>query len=140
MNVADEYKRALMFKFRAGIAPLRIETGRSEASSYSQKGIPTNERICLCCCNGVEDELHFLSACSSYEKERVELIDKCKAFNSLLNLKQDDTRYINSEDKTMFFTQIMQSQSPTINNIVADFIWKAFHKRELRLEELGLCR
>ncbi len=47
LNVEDEYKRALMFKLRAGIAPLRIETGRYEASRFGQKGVPINERICF---------------------------------------------------------------------------------------------
>ena len=53
-----------------------------ENYSYLIESIPTKIRDLMgiiCVVNLlVEDELHFLSACSSYEKERVELIDKCK--------------------------------------------------------------
>ena len=52
IHVHDDRKHALLFKFRAGIAPLRIETGRYESTSSKQKGIPVCERTCLCCKQG----------------------------------------------------------------------------------------
>ena len=70
LYVVDDRKRALLFKFRSGVAPLRIETGRYEASKYGQKGLPVHERVCLCCANGVEDEEHVLCVCPVYSSMR----------------------------------------------------------------------
>jgi hypothetical protein len=43
-------------KFRCGVAPLRVETGR-----YERKAV--HERTCLYCINYVEDEFHVLMLC-----------------------------------------------------------------------------
>jgi hypothetical protein len=46
-------------KFRCGVAPLRVETGR-----YERKAV--HERTCLYCINCVEDEFHILMRCPLY--------------------------------------------------------------------------
>ena len=56
-----EYKIPLKYrsayaKFRCGVAPLRVETGR-----YERKAV--HERTCLYCINYVEDEFHVLMQC-----------------------------------------------------------------------------
>jgi hypothetical protein len=45
--------RAAFAKSRAGVAPLRIETGLYE-------GLPIDSRLCPFCVNLVEDEFHTL--------------------------------------------------------------------------------
>ena len=49
-------QRSALAKFRAGVAPLRIETGRYE-------NIPPEHRYCFICKDTVEDESHVLLQC-----------------------------------------------------------------------------
>ena len=44
-------------KFRCGVAPLKIKTGR-----YGVNRVPVEERLCEAC-NSVEDEFHVLMKC-----------------------------------------------------------------------------
>ena len=49
--------RSILAKFRCGVAPIRVETGRYERLSFA-------ERMCPLCNGGIENELHvkyFLS-------------------------------------------------------------------------------
>ena len=92
IHVHDDRKRALLFKFRAGVAPLRIETGRYEAARPKQRGVPVYERICMCCCKEVEDEEHFLCSCPAYAVERDALLGDCKIFNDMLGADEDKKR------------------------------------------------
>ena len=55
--------RSALSKFRLGVAPIRIETGRYERLSVS-------ERICFHCKSCVEDELHVLLNCPLYDELR----------------------------------------------------------------------
>ena len=60
-------ERSLSAQFRAGILPLRIETGR-----YRYE--PLEERICIFCDqNKIESEQHFIFECSLYDPERLNL-------------------------------------------------------------------
>ena len=125
--VFDQRKRALLFKFRSGIAPLRIETGRYE---YIHKvRLRACERICLCCADGVEDELHFLSVCPTYSKERVELIKACMTFN---DNQPDGSARINCDDPRDFFINIMSTKDYSLNKCLADYVWNEFKTREAR--------
>ena len=63
--------RSALMKFRCGVAPLRVETGRYE-------NVPFNERYCFNCPTMVEDEFHVLLKCPIYSHIRVELLDVCK--------------------------------------------------------------
>ena len=61
--IHNRAKRVLLTKFRIGICPLRIETGRYEVMNRI-KGIEANLRYCLVCyTERVEDEYHFLMVC-----------------------------------------------------------------------------
>jgi hypothetical protein len=51
--------RSAFAKFRCGVAPLRIETGR-----YENKNV--NERVCFICHDQIEDEKHVLLDCPLY--------------------------------------------------------------------------
>ena len=61
--------RSAFAKFRMGVAPLRIETGRYE-------GLSETERICPFCREHTEDEFHVLFHCSLYNDIRTELFPK----------------------------------------------------------------
>ena len=51
--------RSALSKFRSGVAPLRLETGRYE-------GLEVDQRICPICHSSVEDEKHVLLHCPLY--------------------------------------------------------------------------
>jgi hypothetical protein len=46
LAVEDRNKRVLLTKFRIGICPLRIETGRYEQVAKNTRGLPESERTC----------------------------------------------------------------------------------------------
>ena len=55
--------RSVIAKFRYGVAPLRIETGRFER-------LPVDQRLCFHC-NGLdEDEFHAIAVCPLYQDLR----------------------------------------------------------------------
>lgn len=60
-------ERSLMAQLRAGILPLRLETGR-----YTNT--PVDERLCAFCNGGcVENEMHFVFECDLYNELRKNL-------------------------------------------------------------------
>ena len=69
-----------MAKFRSGVAPLLIETGR-----YSNT--PEAERVCFNCPNDIENELHVLLRCPIYNDLRDEMFvtaaHVCYDFNEM---------------------------------------------------------
>jgi hypothetical protein len=80
-----KYRRALFTKLRLGVLPLEIETGR-----YHDK--PLEERICKTCKDGIEDEIHFLCKCITYNNFREDLYTIVKEqkpeFDSLNNVEK----------------------------------------------------
>ena len=52
--VEDRNKRVLLCKFRIGICPLRIETGRYEQVSRNVRGLPEKARTCKCCIHALD--------------------------------------------------------------------------------------
>ena len=61
--------RSALAKFRCGILPLSVETGRFNA-------IPLEFRLCVFCDNNVvEDEYHFFVSCNLYNDLRSSLFD-----------------------------------------------------------------
>ena len=50
-HIMSRTRRSALAKFRCGVAPLRLETGRCER-------IPYDERNCFNCINVVENEEH----------------------------------------------------------------------------------
>ena len=67
--------RSAFAKFRCGVAPIRLETGRYE-------NIPEQERVCPYCNVFVEDEFHVMLNCGLYENERSSLFLKANEINS----------------------------------------------------------
>ena len=64
--------RSALSKFRCGVAPLRLETGRYE-------GLEPDDRICLQCNSGVESEEHVLLQCSLYDDLRFRLFQEIES-------------------------------------------------------------
>ena len=80
-------QRSTLAKFRTGILPLRIETGRWACPRLSPE-----ERLCQVCNSGaVEDEAHFAFHCTRYNARR-------NRFYRQLNTDQPFTR-LSTEDK-----------------------------------------
>ena len=67
--------RSAFAKFRCGVAPLRIETGR-----YEQ--LEVNDRKCPFCSQDVETELHALLKCKEYVNIRNILFEKASSLES----------------------------------------------------------
>ena len=62
-------QRSALAKFRCGVAPLRLETGRYE-------NLPVIDRTCRFCVNEVEDEEHVVTRCPVYDNIRDILFEK----------------------------------------------------------------
>ena len=73
--------RSALAKFRCGVAPLRLETGR-----YERGRLPVEQRICILCDkNEVEDESHAIFRCSLYDDLRAELMVAANVLNEDFN-------------------------------------------------------
>jgi hypothetical protein len=71
LKINNRHHRSALAKFRAGVAPIGVETGR-------YKGIKFEDRLCtLCDANNVEDELHVLISCNFYSDIRDDLFEHC---------------------------------------------------------------
>ena len=77
-TIMSSTHRSAMAKFRTGVAPLRIETGRYE-------GLPEAERTCIFCKDHVEDEIHALFDCHLYNEIRLELFQYAQYVNNHFN-------------------------------------------------------
>ena len=76
--------RSVFAKFRCGVAPLRIKTGR-----YEQLVI--NDRICPFCKDDAETELHALLECKEYVDIRNNLFEKASLIaNSFIAMTDID--------------------------------------------------
>ena len=129
--VENKQERMLLACFRAGVLPLRIETGRYEFGGIQGKrGIPIKHRVCLCCLMGkVEDEIHFLLECPMFQSLRIPLLQAAREALS-------DSEFSNAEaDVQKFFCSIMGSNvKDYLCRAVARFVKKAY---ALRVEVLG---
>jgi hypothetical protein len=76
--------RAALAKFRCGVAPLRLETGRYE-------GLSIEERLCPFC-DQVETEIHVLLECSTYNDLRKDLFRKASNISQQFNLFCDNEK------------------------------------------------
>ncbi len=67
----DRYDRSLLSQLRYGILPLEIETGR-------YKNVARDHRICTLCNTAVEDQIHFVFKCPTYENIRNDFYVTCE--------------------------------------------------------------
>ena len=92
-NNLSRARKSALAKFRCGVAPLRIETGRFE-------GIPANERYCFHCVTCIENEEHVLMNCTLYDNIRQNM------FVNILNIEPDFLSLNCSEQ----FCQLMSNE------------------------------
>ena len=59
--VAQKKYQSAYAKFRCGVAPIKIETGR-----YGANRVPPEERLCMQC-SRIEDEFHVIMQCPLYD-------------------------------------------------------------------------
>ena len=98
MNIS-KHERSLLAQFRLGILPLHIETGRFrnklDSSTGKYRRLEINERTCNLCNNEeIENEMHFLLHCTSYENERRELFDKARNKNEKFMTLTENEKFI----------------------------------------------
>ena len=70
-------RRSALAKFRCGVAPIRLETGRYE-------NLPVEQRLCPFCETSVEDELHVVLICPMYNDLRMPLVEAASHINPLI--------------------------------------------------------
>ena len=109
------------FEHRRNLTQLRISAHKLAIEKDRYKNINKEKRICkYCSLNAVEDEMHFLLECTSYQKERKELLDivskQCKNFELL-----------STENK---FIWLLSNESADINKALAYFTHKCFEIRK----------
>ena len=77
--------RSALCKFRCGVAPIRLETGRYE-------GLPADRRFCpFCRDNTIENECHVLLECSMYNDIRYNLVGKAVVSTpNFMNMSNSD--------------------------------------------------
>ena len=84
-NIPIRYRSAFA-KFRCGVAPLKIETGRYER-------LDLDKRLCFNCDN-IEDEKHVLLTCPLYEDLRQSLFIDIIQQNYMFLTLSDDEKFI----------------------------------------------
>ena len=102
--------RAAFAKFRAGVAPLRIETGRYE-------GLHQSRRVCPFCQAYVEDEYHLIFDCDLYNELRQELFQTAVIHNPFFaNMPNEDNHIFVQQpayDKTLCQNLLFNSSKKT---------------------------
>ena len=86
-NIISLKNRSAFAKFRCGVAPLKLETGR-----YEKKEV--HERTCFNCSSIVEDEIHVILKCPLYVDLRQIMIHEALHFNEHFNLLSDNEKFI----------------------------------------------
>ena len=114
-------QRSLLAQLRAGILPLRIETGRFNNIKDSVTGkyrkLRPDERLCEMCKDGlIEDEFHFVCVCSIYKNIRDELY--CN-----VTLKDPNFCDMNNLEK---FNYLLNYEY----KLLSDYLVKAWNKRK----------
>jgi hypothetical protein len=90
------------FDHRKYITKLRVVSHRLHIETGRYKKTPRELRICQqCSSNLIEDEIHFLTVCTKYDKERQELykgVAKISKHFQNLDVKQQFFWLLNCED------------------------------------------
>ena len=110
-KVIDRGHRSILSRFRCGILPLAIETGR-----YTET--PLEYRLCKFCQDDVlEDELHFLLRCNYYNELRSYLIAEVICKYPDFYFKDD-------------VSKIQLLMNSDLVKHTAEFLYKAYNKRK----------
>ena len=95
----------LSHRYRHAIAQLRTSSHilHIERGRYTKPRTPVNERLCTLC-NCVEDELHFVTACTINQTERKIMYDK-------ICLKFPNFSQLNDAEKFIFLFTFSDAQT-----------------------------
>ena len=80
-------QRSALAKFRCGVAPLRLETGRFE-------GMSLEERLCPLCQTEIETEVHSIIKCSAFNDLRTTLFNYCTNIYTDFMLLSDLEKFV----------------------------------------------
>lgn len=118
----DRERRRHLTMLRGGTNKLRIERGR-------WRGENEYERVCnVCITQEVEDEKHFILGCSMYVRERVEMFEKIKRLEKILEdieRRDEETQLDILIGRGITIRGEKQETKKKIREIVLDYIHKA---------------
>ena len=109
--------RSFIAQIRAGVLPLRVETGRFTNTNIE-------DRMCRMC-GILEDEVHFIFECSLYAQLRMDFYN---AISSHVNV----TALSNVEKLRIFM------QEPIVLNKFGTYLKNCFYKRNLFMYNTSL--
>ena len=83
--IINRKQRQALAKFRCGVAPIRVETGR-----FVNENI--NDRLCILCNNGeIENEEHCIIRCNIYNDIRQQLYSEaCTVDDNFINYNDEE--------------------------------------------------
>jgi hypothetical protein len=118
------YERCMLAKLRFSILPLNIEVGRYlkvfDPILKLDRPLKPEERVCnICKCNDVEDEVHFICLCPTYQLYRRDLY-------RIVEEVYGNFKDLNPVDKYIFLMKYFQRET-------ANFIIGAWKLRASRL-------
>ena len=79
--------RSALSRFRCGVAPIRLETGRYER-------LPVCERLCPFCNDTVENEIHVILSWPLYNDIRLQMIEYAFLLDSNFNDFTDEQKLV----------------------------------------------
>ena len=109
-NIMNKGNRSALAKFRCGVAPIRIETGRYERNYPA----PEN-RTCYNCHELIEDEFHVLMCCPTYDRERRILCDFASSHDPTFNILSENDKFIYFMSNDIIINQTAR----TLKNILS---------------------
>ena len=80
-------QRSALAKFRCGVAPLRLETGRFE-------GLPVEERLCPLCMLEPETEVHCFIKCHAFDAHRTNVFNAATVINNDFIIMSDVDKFV----------------------------------------------
>jgi hypothetical protein len=114
--ISNQKARKAMARFRTSAHKLYIETGR-----YAKPRLKPEQRICrLCSSSKVEDEIHFLTECQVFEKERQNLFNAVTLTNKHFWATSGESKLI----------WLMSNEDTPIVRATANFLHTCFEKRD----------
>ena len=109
--VAQKKYRSAYAKFRCGVAPIKIETGR-----YGVDRVPPEARLCMQC-SRIEDEFHVIMQCPLYDDVRSSCLKS-------IHVLSHEFKELTSEHQ---FIEIMSN--PLYYRIASRFMYDILNKR-----------
>ena len=114
-------QRKFLAKIRLDCLEIRIETGR-----YARPRLPEEARTCLVCPNQnqeVENEVHFLFNCQTYQAERLAWTQKLTVPDNFLTLPEAEkldfvlNTHSNVKPTAQYIKNIFDKRSKIVNNL-----------------------